>query len=58
MNIVKQNQMKLKITKLSSHNKNFSTSKKNFHNSTVNNTNNNSISSIKATKNIYIANKK
>ncbi len=55
MNIVKQNQMKLKITKLSSHNKNFSTSKKNFHNSTVNNTNNNSISSIKATKNIYIA---
>ena len=65
MNIVKQNQMKLKISKLSSQNvsflfilkiqKNFSTSKKNFHNSTVNNTNNNSISSIKATKNIYIS---
>jgi len=41
--VVKQNQMKLSITKLSSHNKI-------FHSSTVNNTNNNSISSIKASK--------
>ena len=64
MKVVKQNQMKINITKLSSHNVSYkylniycffqknasSVNKKIFHSSTVSNTNNNSISSIKPAK--------
>ena len=62
---MKQNKMKLKMSKISSHNvsqkfynnikiqKNISSNKKFIHSTTLNNTNNNSISSINGNKNHY-----